>query len=256
MLAGATLLFGVTLNRRTASLIGLLLAVGGAPGAAGGARAQATGPDSEAPGHRRTAAEKAWDRGDLSRARAGYLAELAAHRHADSAWFNAGTAALAAGDVENARAGLAHAAASLDPELRFRALFNLGLLELRVAGVDSTNRDTHLADAERAYREALLLKPHHQAAKWNLELAIRRHSGGGASNNTPPSGGGGAQGKPQQGAGGGGGREDQGVNGGGGQLSQSQAEEILQSIGEEELRTRRDKSGRVRRAVDPRVKDW
>ena len=27
-------------------------------------------------------------------------------------------------------------------------------------------------------------------------------------------------------------------------------------IGEEELRTRRDKSGRTRRAVEPKVKDW
>src|SRR5256886_17106339 len=72
---------------------------------------------------------------------------------------------------------LAHAAASLDPDLRFRALYNLGLLALRQADDDSAGRDSHLADAERAYREALLLRPHDRAAKWNLELAIK-HRGG------------------------------------------------------------------------------
>ena len=139
--------------------------------------------------------------------------------------------------------------------MRFRALYNLGLLELRAAVADSASRDAHLADAERAYREALLLKPHHLPSKWNLELAIRRRGGGGrgggggASSTTPPGGG---QPPPSGGAG----RDTQNPNGGGGQLSQAQADEVLRSIGEEELRTRRDKSGRTRRAVEPKVKDW
>src|SRR2546428_9584639 len=55
-----------------------------------------------------------------------------------------------------------------DPELRFRALYDLGVLGLREAVTDSANRDAHLADAERAYREALLLQPHSFPAKWNL----------------------------------------------------------------------------------------
>src|SRR2546422_8272577 len=38
------------------------------------------------------------------------------------------------------------------PELRFRALYNLGLLALLQARSDSASRDAHLADAERAYR--------------------------------------------------------------------------------------------------------
>ncbi len=253
LLAAAVLLLGVTLSRRTASLIGLVLLLGG--GVEGGVRAQrSTAPP---PSHPRREAEKAWAAGDMARAQAAYLAELA-RRQGDTAWFNAGTAALAAGDLESARAALAHAAASLDPDVRFRALYNLGLLELRAAAADSAHRDPHLADAERAYREALLLKPHHLPAKWNLELAIRRRGGGGggASSNTPPRGGGGSEGRPQRGGGAGGDQQDQGANGGAGQLSQAQAEEILRSIGEEELRTRRDKSGRTRRAMEPRVKDW
>jgi len=59
------------------------------------------------------------------------------------------------GDPALARATLARAAASLDPELRFRALYNLGLLALLQSRADSANREALLADAERAYREAL-----------------------------------------------------------------------------------------------------
>jgi len=39
-------------------------------------------------------------------------------------------------------------------------------------------------------------------------------------------------------------------------LSQTQAEQILRTIGQQELQTRRDRSGRQRRAAEPGVKDW
>src|SRR5213596_2723483 len=154
-------------SRRTAALIALAVWCGAAPLA----RAQ----DSTRP---RSTAEKAWDRGDVAHAQAAYVAELTRRRQDDTAWYNAGTAALAGGDLETAQAALAHAAASLEPDIRFRALYNLGLLALRVA------------EAERAYREALLLNPRNLPAKWNLELAVR-HRGGGSSRSVPPAGGGG-----------------------------------------------------------------
>jgi len=247
LLAGAIVLFMVTISRRTASLIALLLMLAGWRTL----EAQVTRP--------RSPAEKAWDRGDTAGARRAYLAELPRRGRDDTAWFNAGTAALAAGDLETAHEGLAHAAGSLDPEIRFRALYNLGLLGLVEAGRDSANRDAHLGDAERAYREALLLKPHHLPAKWNLELAIRRKTGGGASSNSPPSRNGGSpQPQPQQGSGSGAQSQAQRPTPGASnsQLSQSQAEEILRSIGAEELRARRDRTGKARRAVPPGVKDW
>src|SRR3989441_71742 len=206
LVLGVALLFGQAMNRRTASLIGLALFVG-VPLAA--AAQEARRP--------RTAAERAWDRGDVTRALAAYLAELAGRQRDDTAWYNAGTAALAASDFESARANLGHAAASVDPGIRFRALYNLGLVALRESRADSSNRDAHLADAERAYREALLLHPRQLAAKWNLELAVRRRGGGGASRNVPPAGGGG--GGPPSGevpAGGGGGAARGGAQGGGG----------------------------------------
>jgi Ca-activated chloride channel family protein len=244
------LLFAVALlvtqaaTRRTAALIGLALwCLLPSP-----ARAQG-------PVRPRSPAEKAWDRHDLPRARAAYLAELAARRKDDTAWYNAGTAALADSDAETARGSLTHAAASLDPDVRFRALFNLGLLALQEAMADSAARDSRLADAERAYREALLLRPHDLGAKWNLELAVRRHHGS-SSRSNPPSGGNGGGG-PQSAGGGGSSRgRAQGGAGVRGGMSPAQADEVLRSIGQQELKTRRDRSGQTRRAVEPGVKDW
>jgi Ca-activated chloride channel family protein len=246
LLLAATVLIMQTLSRRTAALIALLVVTTSV------AQAQTSAP------RRRTEAEKAWDRGDSRGAAAAYLAELKAHQDDDTAWYNTGTAALAAGDAALARSSLARAAASLDPELRFRALYNLGLLALREARSDSASRDAHLADAERAYREALLLQPHHIRAKWNLELVNRLRSAGGQSNkpNPPPppspggggGGGGGGAGQQQQPAG--------GNNNASGGLSEDQADQVLRSIGQEELRTRRDRTGRTRRANPAGVKDW
>src|SRR2546426_1140128 len=181
LLLAVGLLVAQAASRRTAALVGLAIACLVALPAANVA---------QQPQLPRSLAEKAWDRHDLRRARVAYLAELAGRRKEDAAWYNAGTAALADSDAETARASLAHAAASLDPDLRFRALYNLGLLALQQADDDTAGRDTHLADAERAYREALLLRPRDRAAKWNLELAVRHR--GSSQNKAPPSGGGGS----------------------------------------------------------------
>jgi Ca-activated chloride channel homolog len=241
LLLAALVLGAQTFTRRTAALIGLLFCVA-APSALHAQRP-------------RSNAEKAWDKGDVRAAATAYLAELKAHEEDDTAWYNTGTAALAAGDPALARSTLARASASLEPELRFRALYNLGLLSLLEARVDTTNRETHLADAERAYREALLLQPHDTNAKWNLELVnrLRRGSGGQPNKPNPPP-------PPSPGGGGGGGGQQQqqpppppaGASG----MSESQADQVLRSIGQEELRTRRDRTGRTRRATPAGVKDW
>lgn len=231
-----------TFTRRTAALIGVLWCI--APALA------AQEQRSQRP---RSAAEKAWDQGDPRAAAAAYLADLKIRQDDDTAWYNTGAAALAAGDPALARTSLARAATSVDPELRFRALYNLGLLALRQARADSANRENHLADADRAYREALLLKPFHVRAKWNLELVNRmRRSGGQANTPTPPPppspGDGGAAGQPPP-------PPPQAGNAGSG-MSESQADQVLRSIGQEELRTRRDRTGRTRRAAAVGVKDW
>ena len=238
-------------SRRTAALLGIALACLVAPHAAA-QRPRPSPPPPSPPPHPRSAAEKAWDREDVRRAHAAYLAELATNRKDDAAWYNAGTAAMADSDAETAQASLAHAAASLDPDLRFRALYNLGLLGLRQAAADSAGRDGHLSDAERAYREALLLQPRDAAAKWNLELAVRRRGGGSSSQSNHPQSGGGSSGP----SGSGGGGASRGGGGAQAALSESQAEQVLRSIGQQELKTRRDRTGQTRHAAEPGVKDW
>ncbi|HVH10882.1 MAG TPA: VWA domain-containing protein [Gemmatimonadales bacterium] len=238
LLVAVGLLVTQAATRRTAALIGLA-AWAFVPRTAW---AQQPGP--------RSPAEKAWDGQDLRAARAAYLAELARHRTDDTAWYNAGTAALADSDAETARTHLAHAAASLDPDVRFRALFNLGLLALRQSQADSTGRDARLADAERAFREALLLRPHDHDTKWNLELTVR-HQGASGRRNAPSGGGGGAPAGSSSPSG----ASPRGGGAAGG-LSQSQAEQLLRSIGQEELRARRDRLGQTRHAAEPGVKDW
>ncbi len=245
----AVLVIGVqTATRRTAALVGLALFV------AAPADAQQSAP--VAPTRPRTAAEKAWDRGNVAAAARAYVAELAVRQDDDTAWYNAGTASLVAGDADAARANLARAAASLDPDVRFRALYNLGLLALGQARSDTASREAHLADAERAYREALLLKPRHLPAKWNLELVNRMHRSN-ASRPPPrpsPSPSGGAPPDQSRGSGAATPPPPSGASGGG--LNEAQADQVLRSIGQEELRTRKDRTGRARRAVPAGVKDW
>ena len=239
LLGALAVLFAQGVLRRTAALVGLLLALSSALPL--DARAQT-------PLRRRTPAERAWDQGEAARARDAYLAQLAV-REDDTTWYNAGTAAIAASDFATARSALAKAAVSLDPGVRFRALFNEGLLALRAAELDTVHRDAHLGEAERAYREALLLEPQHAGAKWNLELAQRRRAQGGGAGQPPPSSAG--QSGPAQS----GNRPPPPSTTSQG-MSQSQADEILRSIGQEELNTRRQRMGRVRRASEPGVKDW
>src|SRR5258705_2235015 len=89
-----------TATRRTAALIALTLFV-----ATTAAALQA--PPPAPPPRPRSAAEKAWDRGNVAEAALAYLAELAGRQDDDTAWYNAGTASLAAGDGDAARANLA-----------------------------------------------------------------------------------------------------------------------------------------------------
>ncbi len=132
-------------------------------------------------------ADRAWRDSLFSVAADLYEQQVLSQRGGDTAWLNLGTAALAIGDTARANPALARAAESLEPELRFRALFNLGLLSLRLAEADEANRQAYLEEARRHYREALLLRPGDDDTKWNYELAAQP---------APPQDGGGQQPPP------------------------------------------------------------
>jgi tetratricopeptide (TPR) repeat protein len=187
--------------------------------------------------------DAAWRAGDTSAAVTGYLEQARAGTGGDTTWFNAGAVALAAGDSATARVALERAGRSVEPDVRFRALFDLGLLELRLAVSDSTSRAEHLAAAVRRYREALLLDPGHSGAKWNYELALRLLP----PESSPPD-------RPAAGGAGGGGETEPPPQRG---LTASEAEQILRSMAEAERETLRNQARRSRRAAETRgSREW
>jgi Ca-activated chloride channel family protein len=231
-LAAVLALLGFTLAGRGAALAALagIALLGGS--------AQAQRP---ARGDRALAA------GDPVRAAQAWLEQAGLGTARDTAFYNAGTAAASAGKFDVARGALTEAAKSADPELRYRALYNLGTAALEQAARDSARRDALLDEATGNLRSALLLEPASARAKWNLELALRRRppqSGGGGGGGSPPSGGGGAQRpKPAEPA--------QGPQG----LSQTEAEQILNSMERQERATRAEQESRFRGGAGG-VKDW
>jgi Ca-activated chloride channel family protein len=231
-LVAALLLLAYTIARPGPALIGLagLLVLG-----------------RTAEAQRPTAGGRALAAGDPTRAAAEFLKEAGAGRAKDTAFYNAGTAALQAGRLEVARGALVEAAKSLDPGLRYRALYNLGLVGLLAARADTSRQEELLDDATDRLRQALLLEPSSARAKWNLELAERRRappppqSGGGAAP-PPPSGGPKApEPRPPQ-------PEPR-------DLSQSQAEQILNSMERRERLTREEQQRRMAGSSGG-VKDW
>ncbi|MBI2403119.1 MAG: VWA domain-containing protein [Gemmatimonadetes bacterium] len=232
-LVGVVLLLAQTFTRRSAALAAL--ALGLATGTAQPARAQ----------WGRNPGDEAWRQGAFRAAAQRYLEQVRRGEGGDTAWFNLGTAALALGDTALGGEALGRAARSLDPDIRFRALYNGGLLALRLAARDSAAREQHLAAARERYREALLLKPGDAAAKWNLELAIRRSSGGGGGGPEAPqpSGGGGGEPEPPPAARSG--------------LTRAQAEQVLSSIADEERQVREALARRRAGSRETRgLKNW
>ena len=232
-LVAALLLLAYTIARPGPALIGLA-----------GMLLLARGAEAQRP----TAGGRALAAGDPTRAAAEFLKEAGTGRAKDTAFYNAGTAALQAGRLDVARGALAEAAKSLDPGLQYRALYNMGLAALLGAQADTSRRDELLDDATDRLRQALLLQPSSARAKWNLELAERRRpppppQGGGGNSPPPPSGGPQA---PQQ-------RPPQPEPR---DLTQSQAEQILNSMERRERQTREEQQRRMQNKSSGGVKDW
>jgi Ca-activated chloride channel family protein len=230
----AAVLLGLhTVTRRTAALVGLALMCG-----VTGAEAQRPAPGTQA-----------YEAGRMRDAAVQLTRRLTATSN-DTAYYNAGTALLGAGEFENARKSFDRAAKSLDPDLRYRALYNAGVAALKQAAVDSSRRDTLKSTAATYLRDALSLAPSSERAKWNLELAQRRNpppppSGGGNQHQPPPPQGGQQPPNPGQN------RPNQAPP----DLSQAQADQILNSVEREERDTRNRRMGKSRSSSGG-VKDW
>lgn len=237
MLIAALVLLGQTFSRRGASLLTVA--------------ALLTLP-ADAMGQRVTSAERTLRDSAPSAAVEKYL-ELARDGFArDTSYYNAGTAALMTGNLAAASPALQQATGAVDPGLRFRALYNLGVAALKGSRQDTARAEALRETAIQRLKEALLLDPASADAKWNLELALEDDppppSGGGG-------GGGGEQGTPPPP------RGDQDQPEANPQptpsgLTQSQAEQILNSVEREERATLANQQKRKRGRASTGGKDW
>lgn len=205
-------------------------------------------------------AARADDAGDAARAyRAGRYAEAAAlYRKivaggdaSPVAVYNLATALLATDSLDRAASLLDKLAKTPDPELRYRALFNLGLARLKQGLAAPGDSAAPALDAAiAAYKEVLLMRSRDLDAKWNFELALRK--------------------KKQGGGGGGGGGEQQNPSPSpdptappkepqpqpAGSVGQQRAEQILNSAARDErdVQARKQREGQPSRP--PGGKDW
>jgi Ca-activated chloride channel family protein len=159
--------------------------------------------------------------------------------------FNYGTAMLAADSLDLAAEALERAALSPEADVRQRALYNLGLAQLR-RGLRAENGDRRPLDAAiSAYRTLLLQRSDDADAKWNYELALRlqqKQSGGGGDKNDQK---GQRQPQPQRAE-----PDDSRA------MSRQQAEQLLSSAARDEKETQARRQRGTRQERPPGKKDW
>lgn len=158
--------------------------------------------------------------------------------------YNYGTSLLAADSLTAAAEALERAVESKDHELRYRALFNLGLAHLeRGLALPDQQADEPLDAALAAYKKVLLLRSGDLDAKWNYELALRKKQQGGGG------GGGGGESNPSPSP------ESQAPRPSGG-LGERQAEQLLGSAAREERDVQAKRQKQTRVEPPPGGKDW
>jgi Ca-activated chloride channel family protein len=123
--------------------------------------------------------------GLFARAAERWKEQIAAGDRRPSTLYNFGTALLAEDSLDAAVDVLERAAQVPDAALRRRALYNLGLAQLRRGMLPGAPDPRAYTSAATAYRTLLRQAPADTDAKWNYELALRlqkQQSGGGGSN--------------------------------------------------------------------------
>jgi tetratricopeptide (TPR) repeat protein len=150
------------------------------------------------------------------------------------------------------------------PRLRQRSYYNLGNAYVRAAE-DAPEKDALLRQAIAAYEEALRLEPSDSAAKWNLELALKRRGEDRESGGSPGRGRSADYGRGSMGNPGYEGNPEAAVGAmaGGGfgagegesaeELSESQARQLLEAVEREQLASHQGRPTTGRSGGD---QDW
>ena len=196
-------------------------------------------------------AARAYRAGQYDRSVALYRQAMSEGDRSPRTLYNFGTALVAADSIESAVEVLGRVQQSEDPELRFRATFNLGLAHL-IEGLRAQGEASGpaLDSALAVYRRGLRLRHDDGDSKWNYELALREQdeqSGGG--------GGGGGQEQapdPQPDPSG----QPQETESPAGDLGQQQAERILEAAARDERSVQARSQRQNRPSPPPGGKDW
>ena len=170
--------------------------------------------------------------------------ELAAGDKHPSTLYNYGTAMLAADSLDAAAEALERAATVPDASLRERALYNLGLAQLKRGTRQEAPDPRAFSAAISAYRTLLRQAPGDADAKWNYELALRlqkQQKGGGGSNNDNNS-------QPQQ--------QQKSQSDENKSMSRQQAEQLLAAASRDERETQAKRLRGARQDRPPGGKDW
>ena len=197
------------------------------------------------PGATATRAATQFASGQYARAAASYREAISDGDQRIEMLYNLGTAFVAADSLDRALEPLERAMLSENEELRYRALFNLGLAQLKMGragadGADSTRRA--LATAVELYKRVLLMRPGDGDAQWNYELALteldQQSSGGQSQQQSEPD--------PQTDP-----REPPPPS-----LGRDQAEQLLSSAARDEQAVQGRKQRESRPTTPRRGKDW
>ncbi len=187
-------------------------------------------------------AVSAYHHGEFGHSSTLFRQAIANGDHDPHTLYNFGSALVGADSTASAIDVLGRLTSDVDPDIRFRSLFNLGLAQLNHGSnkTDTTDVNASLDAALAMYKKALLMRPHDMDAKWNYELALRKkdesNGGGGGSANQSPA----PQPKPQPSGG----------------LAQRQAEQLLGSAAREERDVQAQKQKQNKIEPPPGGKSW
>jgi Ca-activated chloride channel family protein len=182
--------------------------------------------------------------GQFARAAQLWKERLASGDTHASTLYNLGTAMLAADSLDAAAEILERAATVPDNALRQRALYNLGLAQLKRGMRQGTPDPRAFSSAVSAYRTLLRQAPSDSDAKWNYELAMRlqkQQKGGGGANNENNS-------QPQQ--------QQRNQNDENKSMSRQQAQQLLAAASREEKETQSRKQRGTKQDRPPGGKEW
>ena len=185
-------------------------------------------------------------------AAAEYRRMIADGDRSEETLYNLGTALLNADSLASAAEVLERASRARSDEVRYRALFNLGLAHLiQGLAAEEAEKDAPLDAALAAYKNVLLMRSSDGDAKWNYELALREKKensggggGGGGEDATPSS-------APDPNA-----QPEAPAERPAGGLGQQQAEQILNSAARDERDVQEKRRERSQPPPTRTGKDW